>query len=280
MSRFREGVADLLIATDVAARGLDIEHVSHVINYDIPESPDVYVHRIGRTGRAGREGTAITLVQPREHRLLKNIEKVVRQRIEPARIPTIADVRARRMEMLTAALRETLLEDAFDTYRVAVQSLAEEFDPLDIAAAAAKLAAEAALGGEAEETQETVSAAPQERDEGRAERKRGDGKRREEKRPEGKRKPHGDGSGAPKRRSEATTRLVITLGEQRGVRPKDIVGAIANEANIPGHTIGSIEIGEKFSTVEVPEAAADKVIRALSRTTIKGQRVSARRERD
>src|SRR5688500_9036434 len=152
MSRFREGVSDILIATDVAARGLDIQHVSHVINYDIPESPDVYVHRIGRTGRAGREGVAITLVQPREHRLLKAIESVVKQKIEPGRIPTIADVRARRMEMLTVALRETLVENDFDRYRVAVQSLAEEFDPLDIAAAGAKLAAEAALGDETADT--------------------------------------------------------------------------------------------------------------------------------
>ncbi|CAN5535483.1 hypothetical protein BH24GEM3_BH24GEM3_09360 [soil metagenome] len=105
MGRFREGVADLLIATDVAARGLDIEHVSHVINYDIPQSPEDYVHRIGRTGRAGREGTAITLVQPREHRLLKGIERVIRQRIESGRIPTIADLRARRIELIRAAIR-------------------------------------------------------------------------------------------------------------------------------------------------------------------------------
>jgi len=151
MSRFREGVADLLIATDVAARGLDIQHVSHVINYDIPESPDVYVHRIGRTGRAGREGTAITLVQPREHFLLKAIEKVVKQRIEAARIPTVADLRAHRMELLTSALRETLADNDYDPYRVAVQSLAEDHDPLDIAAAAAKLAAEVALGDETED---------------------------------------------------------------------------------------------------------------------------------
>ncbi len=272
MARFREGVADLLIATDVAARGLDIEHVSHVINYDIPESPDVYVHRIGRTGRAGREGTAITLVQPREHRLLKNIERVVKQRIEPGRIPTIADVRARRIQTLQITLRDTLVENAFDAYRVAVQSLAEEFDPLDIAAAAAKLAAEATLGDDSgEQQQQPVARAPEEHREARRERKPY----------ESKRKTMDDGGARPpKRRSDATARLVITLGEQRGVRPKDIVGAIANEAGIPGHSIGSIEIGEKESVVEVPESAVDKVIAALSRTTIKGQRVSARRERN
>jgi ATP-dependent RNA helicase DeaD len=276
MSRFREGVADLLIATDVAARGLDIEHVSHVINYDIPESPDVYVHRIGRTGRAGREGTAITLVQPREHRLLKAIEGVVKQRIEMARIPTVADLRVRRIELLTEALRETLVENAFEVYRVAVQSLAEDFDAMDIAAAAAKLAAEATLGEESDEAAEIPSQS--------IDRKRNDAAPESHKRKRARdndvRPERGDGTRPPKRRphADAMTRLVITAGEQRGIRPKDLVGAIAGEADIPGTSIGAIQIGDKFSVVEVPEAAADKVIRALSRTTIKGQRVTVKRE--
>jgi len=201
--------------------------------------------------------------------LLESREKEVKQRIESGRIPTIADVRARRIETLQGTLRETLIENAFDAYRVAVQSLAEQFDPLDIAAAAAKLAAEATLGDETQDL--PVSRAPQDYTE----------PRRERKPYEGKRKTHDDGGARPpKRRNDATTRLVITLGEQRGVRPKDIVGAIANEAGIPGHSIGSIEIGEKQSVVEVPESAVDKVIAALTRTTIKGQRVSARRERE
>jgi len=274
MNRFREGTADLLIATDVAARGLDIQHVSHVINYDIPESPDVYVHRIGRTGRAGREGTAITLVQPREHRLLKAIEKVVKQRIEPARIPSVADVKARRIAMLTDALRETLVENAFDAWRVAIQPLAEEYDALDIAAAAAKLASDAAHGDDAEMSDMPASSAPSmEEARGRGRERAGRG---EETRAASR---DGGGSRPPKRRAGAMARLVIDLGAQRDVRPKDIVGAIANEAGIPGHSIGAIEIGEKFATVEVLESAAEKVIRALSRTTIKGQRVNVRLER-
>jgi ATP-dependent RNA helicase DeaD len=273
MSRFREGVADLLIATDVAARGLDIEHVSHVINYDIPESPDVYVHRIGRTGRAGREGTAITLVQPREHRLLKGIESVIKQRIEPARIPTVADLRARRIEMLTASLRETLVENAFDGYRVAVQSLAEEFDPLDIAAAAAKLAAEANLGDEADRARDIPHAEPE-----RWDRNERGGSKPPRKQSSGSK---GTDRGRSKGRSggDAMIRLIINLADQRNVRPKDLVGAIAGEANIPGNVIGAIQIGDEFSIVEVPESVADKVVRALSRTTIKGQRVTAKRER-
>jgi ATP-dependent RNA helicase DeaD len=316
MTRFREGVADLLIATDVAARGLDIEHVSHVINYDIPESPDVYVHRIGRTGRAGREGTAITLVQPREHGLLKNIEKVIKQRIEPARIPTVADLRAHRVELISVALRETLVENTFDTYRIAVQSLAGEYDPLDIAAAAAKLAAEATLGDapDAERDMPQFSAkddAPSPRDRGRREGKPAGGKgavkrsanaqddrsaaprgwgearppARTEERP---RSPwernkgesqRGDGTRPPKRRNDAMTRLMIKVGDQTNVRPKDLVGAITGEADIPGTSIGSIQIGSEFSLVEVPESVADKVIRALTRTRIKGQTVTAKREK-
>ena len=286
MNRFREGVADLLIATDVAARGLDIEHVSHVINYDIPESPDVYVHRIGRTGRAGREGTAITLVQPREHRLLKAIEKVIQQRIESARIPTVADLRARRVEMLSAALRETLIANAFDSYRVAVQSLAEEFDPLDIAAAAAKLAGEAMLGDETESARDIPHVEPErwdldERGGAKPPRKHStSASKRPTQRPA--RDPN-SGSGVKRGTrtpSDAMTRLIIKLADQRNVRPKDLVGAITGEAKISGSEIGAIQIGDEFALVEVPEAVADKVIRALSRTTIKGQRVTAKRARE
>ena len=108
MGRFRDGALDVLVATDVAARGLDIDHISHVVNFDVPSSPDAYVHRTGRTGRAGREGTAITLVEPREHRLLLNIEGATRTRLERATVPTIADLRERRLELLWASLRERL----------------------------------------------------------------------------------------------------------------------------------------------------------------------------
>src|ERR671912_869826 len=149
MGLFRAQKANLLIATDVAARGLDIEHISHVVNYDVPASPEVYLHRIGRTGRAGREGIAITLVEPREHRLLRNIEHVTKQKIEVATVPTVADLRARRLELTRGALEEALLEgeDSLETYRVVVNALAAEYDVVDIAAAAVKLAEESRLEG-------------------------------------------------------------------------------------------------------------------------------------
>ena len=139
MSAFRAGKSDLLIATDVAARGLDIEQVSHVINYDVPSAPEDYLHRIGRTGRVGRSGVAITLAEPREHRLLRNIEAFTKQKIEIATLPTVADLHARRLELTRASLRERLLQGGLDDVRVVVESLADEFDLVDIAAAAVKM---------------------------------------------------------------------------------------------------------------------------------------------
>ena len=138
MKKFRANKTDLLVATDVAARGLDVQHVSHVVNYDVPSASESYVHRIGRTGRAGREGVAITLAEPREHRLLRNIEFLTKSKIEIAQVPTVADLRARRLELTRASLRETILGGELDAYRVIVESLAEEFDLMDVAAAAVK----------------------------------------------------------------------------------------------------------------------------------------------
>ena len=149
MGLFRAQKANLLIATDVAARGLDIEHLSHVVNYDVPASPEVYLHRIGRTGRAGRGGTAITLAEPREQRHLRSIEGFTKAKLEIGKVPTVADLRARRLELTRASLRERLVAADFDDVRVVVESLSDEFDPVDIAAAAVKMAHDA-LGGNEE----------------------------------------------------------------------------------------------------------------------------------
>src|SRR5439155_506963 len=127
MGRLRAGTADLLIATDVAARGLDVEHLTHVVNYNVPSAPDSYVHRIGRVGRAGREGVAITLAEPREHRMLKTIERITKQRIMIEKVPTIADLRARRLELTRAALYDSLVQDDLEHFRVVVETLTDEF---------------------------------------------------------------------------------------------------------------------------------------------------------
>jgi len=266
MSKFREGKADLLVATDVAARGLDIERLSHVINYDVPNSSETYLHRIGRTGRAGREGTAITLVEPREHRLLRSMEAVTKQRIEVAPVPTVADLRARRLELTRASLRESLLAGGLDPYRVIVESLAEEFDALDVAAAAVKLADPTAESGSAGDEHEIppVAAPPEPRGRG--------SKRGPEPRP-GRREARGDGGG------DDGVKIFVGAGRNAGVRPGDLVGAIVNEANVAARDVGSIQISERFSLVEVPEPIAEDVIRVLRASGIRGKKVNVRRER-
>src|SRR5688572_7411503 len=139
MGRFRSAKADLLIATDVAARGLDITQLSHVFNYDVPSAPEGYIHRIGRTGRAGRDGVAITLADSRESRLIRSIEAATKQKIEVATVPTVADLRAKRVELTLAAVRERIEAGDLEDVRVVVQSLASEFELADVAAAAVKL---------------------------------------------------------------------------------------------------------------------------------------------
>jgi ATP-dependent RNA helicase DeaD len=258
MHRFRSAKADLLVATDVAARGLDIEQLSHVFNYDLPSSPDAYVHRIGRTGRAGREGTAITLVEPREHRLLRTIENITRQKIDVCQVPTVADLRARRLELTQASVRERLLQGDLDEVRVVVESLAEEFDVIDVAAAAVKLA-HAALGGDGEEPEVDI---PAPSPPGRA------GSARAARAPGGQLD------------TGELVRLFIGAGRLAGVRPADLVGAITNEAGIRSRDLGAIEISDRFSLVDVPADRADAIVAAMRKATLRGQKVTVRPDRD
>ncbi len=143
VERLKSGATELVVATDVAARGLDVDSLTHVVNYDVPAAAEAYVHRIGRVGRAGREGVAITFAQPREHRMLKAIERLTKQKISLEQVPTVADLRARRLELTRAALHESILEDDLAPMRVVVEGLAEEFDLMDVALAAVKLAHDA-----------------------------------------------------------------------------------------------------------------------------------------
>ena len=260
MKKLRAGTLELVVATDVAARGLDIGHLSHVVNYDVPSSPDVYVHRIGRTGRAGREGVAITLAEPREHWQLKNIERATKQKIEVGSVPTVADLRAKRLELTRASLRESLLAGGLEGYRVIVESLSEEFDPLDVAAAAVKMADPSAAGnGSASEEHEIPSvAAPREP-------AAGPGKR-----------PFKSKTS----RIENAASIFIGAGRADGVRPGDLVGLIAKVAKLPPADIGSIQITERFSLVEVPDPVAEEVIRAIRTSGVRGNKVTVRRDRD
>ena len=288
MDLFRSQKADLLIATDVAARGLDILHISHVVNYDVPASPEVYLHRIGRTGRAGREGTAITLAEPREHRLLKVIESFTRARIEVATVPTLADLRARQLDLTRATLRERLLAADYDDVRVVVETLAAEFDIVDIAAAAVKMAHAASSEGPGDR-EIPAPAVPSAQTRGASQRSfaREAGPRtwsagatREGGRPEG-----GRFGGKPRHPADGTNvtdgpvvRLYLNVGRQAGIRPGDLVGAITGEAGVESRSLGTIEIGDRSSMIEVPDALADRIIAALKATTIRGRKVAARRD--
>jgi ATP-dependent RNA helicase DeaD len=279
MKRFRSNNADLLIATDVAARGLDIQHVSHVVNYDVPTEPDAYVHRIGRTGRAGREGVAITLVEPREHRLLRNIQFATQQKISVGTLPTVNDLRNRRLELTRAALHEAVQAGELDSFRKVVEDLASEFDPFDVAAAAVKLAHQASHdeeGARADEQDIPVVHVEERRE-------RGPGHRPDRGPQRGaKRGPQRGPRSGPDRgrgpRSWDTVRLFIGLGRNAGLRPSDLVGAIANEAGVAGSAIGVIEIADQFALVEVPAEAAEVVIDALRSTKLLGKRVVVRRD--
>lgn len=272
MRRFRDETTQLLIATDVAARGLDIGHLSHVVNYDIPSAPDAYVHRVGRTGRAGREGVAITLLEPREMRHLKAIEAVGKRKVSIESVPTVTDVRERRMEQTSAALREVLEAGGHESFGVVVETLANDYAPLDIAAAAVKLVHEA----RAPEVPEVEIVAPPPRTE-RAPRPRSELSPRSgaARRVAGKRRT-GPGDAA---HGGNFVRLFVPLGRRAGIRPADLVGAIANEAGIDSRQIGAIDIADSFSLVEVPEHNADAIVTALRRTTIRGKAAKVRREK-
>jgi ATP-dependent RNA helicase DeaD len=248
MARVRNRSAELLVATDVAARGLDIDHLTHVINYDVPTDPDAYVHRIGRVGRAGREGVAITLVEPRQHRLLKSIEKATKQKIAIETLPTVADLRARRLELTRGALEAALAEDEHEHFRVVVDALSADHDLMEIALAAVKLAHEA--NGIDDDVTEipTPSATEPTRD-----------------------KPAARPSSGP------TTTIFVSLGHAAKIRPQDLVGAITGETNLSGRQIGAIEITHKYSTVEIPKPAEAEVIKALSKTLIKGRKARVER---
>src|SRR5690349_4952785 len=258
MGRLRGGSTELLVATDVAARGLDVEQLTHVINFNVPAAPEAYVHRIGRVGRAGREGCAITLAEPREQRMLKAIERLTGQRITVEKLPTVTDLRARRLELTRAALQSSLEADDHERYRVVLDSLTGEFDVEDIALAAVRLLHEAG-GGNADEEEIPIPAAPAG---DRATRARDPRK-----------------GGGPRPSDAGVTRLFFGIGRRAGLRPQDLVGAIAGESGLSAREIGAIQITDRFSLVEVPEAAAERVIAAMQRSTIRGRRPTVRRER-
>lgn len=260
MRRARSGQVDAIVATDVAARGIDLENLTHVINFGIPASYETYVHRIGRTGRAGRSGTAITILEPREHRHLRMLEKITKAKIEIRSVPSATDVRAKRLELLRGALEEILEgedRNALERFRVVVESLCEEHDPFDVAAAALKLAQEND-GGEDDDAEIPAFA----------------DRRRE--RPERANKVDRMKRDRRETPEHGMTRIFIGIGQFAGIRPGDIVGAIANEAGISSKAIGAIDISDRFSIAEVEGDLAETVVASLQGARFKGRTVTVK----
>jgi ATP-dependent RNA helicase DeaD len=271
MDRLRAGTADLLVATDVAARGLDIDHLTHVINHDVPAAAETYTHRIGRVGRAGREGVAITLVEPRQQRLLRAIEQHTGAALTIDTLPTVADLRARRLELTREAIEARLLDDAdLDRFRGVLSSLSDTAEPMEVALAAIALVHEQLAGSDDDEELPRIELHDDRPHKG--------GHRGGPTKDRGGRPSPGERGGRGRATSDAV-RIYIGAGQRHGIRPKDLVGAIANESGLKGSDVGNIDITPNFSLVEVPRHAADEVIRSLRASTIKGRRTTVRPDR-
>ena len=254
ISQLKDGTIDILVATDVAARGLDVERISHVLNYDIPHDPESYVHRIGRTGRAGRSGTALLFVSPRERHLLKSIEKVTRQPVTEVALPSVEDVNAQRVEKFRDSITEALGGPGFDTFRRLVEAYERDNDvPMaDIAAALAVLSRDGA--------DFLMTEPPPE-------------KRRE--RPERGERP--ERAARPRRDDLATYRIAV--GKRHKVGPGSIVGALANEGGLHRSDFGHITIKADFSLVELPAKLSKQTMKKLEKTRISGVLIDLRPDR-
>jgi len=279
VDRLKKGKLDILVATDVVARGLDVERISHVINYDIPTDPESYVHRIGRTGRAGRSGEAILFVSNRERRLLNAIERTTRQKIEPMQMPSTSDINVQRVVRFKQRITDTLAsgEDLELYTRVVTEYLHdEEIDPTVMAAALARMA----QGTEPLLLSEREQRPPRERREERG------GKAERGERPQRERAPR------PERTKEAPSPLArplkdhpevdmiryrVEVGYDDDVKPGNIVGAIANEAEIESQYIGSIEIYDDYSIVDLPDGMPKDTLQDLKKAWVSGKRLNIRR---
>jgi ATP-dependent RNA helicase DeaD len=268
VERLRDGRLDILVATDVAARGLDVKRVTHVINFDIPYDTESYIHRIGRTGRAGATGEAILFVAPRERRLLHSIEKATGGRIEPMDMPSVQDINSKRTERFKQQVRELIAQQDLAVYYRLVSELEQEdeMDALQIAAALARLA-QGDMPLLLDAKTDKASAAPRAADPAPAHSPTVDGAAR---------------SRQPRRAKTLQTealplkdypdiqmeRFRLDVGYTHGVKPGNIVGAIANEAELESKYIGHIEIFDDFTTVDLPAGMPTETLRDLQKTWV------------
>ncbi|QEN13182.1 DEAD/DEAH box helicase [Mycolicibacterium sp. ELW1] len=256
ISQLKDGSIDILVATDVAARGLDVERISHVVNFDIPHDPESYVHRIGRTGRAGRSGTALLFVTPREKHLLNSIERVTRQKLVEGQLPSVEDVNAQRVEKFKDSITDALNAPGVEMFRRLIEDYERDNDvPLtDIAAA---LALQSRNGEEF-----LLTEPPPE-------------KRRE--RPDRPDRP--DRERAPRKTRDDLATYRVAVGKKHKVGPGSIVGALANEGGLHRSDFGHITIKNDFSLVELPAKLSKETLKALEKTRISGVLIDLKPDR-
>jgi len=246
MSRFRNNQSKVLVATDVAARGLDVDDISHVFNFDLPDNEEVYVHRIGRTGRAGKTGISITLVTPAEQWRVRRIEAFTHQKLNRAGLPSEEDIRSHRETQLLDQMGVWLQRSRYRREREMVAKLVEEgHDPLEIAAAALKIARADEKQRPIAALSEVHEARPQRKERTNRPNKRGNDRRQ------------GNLS-----HEAGMVRLTISKGRSHGIRPNDVVSSIAYHAGIPGNSIGKIHIHDRHTLVDVPE---DYLVQVLAK---------------
>ncbi len=270
VERLKSGSLDIVIATDVAARGLDVDRITHVINYDIPNDTEAYVHRIGRTGRAGRKGEAILFVAPRERYLLKAIERATGQPIEPMHLPSLADVADRRMAQFKDQLTSVLESEDLQTFEALIASYQEEHDTGlgEIAAALAYLVQkDKPLLPEAE-----LPGIPDSDSSGQSRQGHASPRQRAEPTPRERRSAAGNGGEKPDREEGESMRLYrLEVGTNHGAQVKNIVGAIANESGIPSRLIRKVHLEPEHSTVELPADLHESVLQHLRKTWVCGR---------
>lgn len=272
IEKLKRGQIDILIATDVVARGLDVERISHVLNYDIPYDTESYIHRIGRTGRAGREGEAILFVSPREQRMLKAIERATRQQIEQMQLPSTDDINEKRVQRFVDRITETIESGDLSFYQelLADYQSQTDTDPMMIAAALASLL----QGGTPLLLKEQPRPPRKERENSReGNRENGRDKNRDK-------MPRGLSTTAKPLKDNPDVdmqRYLIKVGRHHNVQPKNIVGAIANEADLDSNYIGAIDIYDDITTVDLPAGMPKAVLQQLSKAVVCGQRLNIRK---
>ena len=275
IDQLKNGKIDILVATDVAARGLDVERISHVINYDVPSDPESYTHRIGRTGRAGRSGEAILFITPRERGLLKAIERATRQPVAPLQLPTVKAVNEVRIAKFKEQIAATLAEGGLDVFR----SLIEEYEreqnvpAVDIAAALAKLA----RGDQPLLLEKPDREARPERADF-VPREQGAWEDRPVRAPREPREPAFKKERVVREAEPGMATFRIEVGHQHGVKPGNIVGAIANEADMPAKYMGRIEIYDDYSTIDLPDDMTQELIDHLKTVWVAGQQLNMTRD--